>query len=56
MSRSKYFVWPAAFLLLTSASSCDFIEGVFKGGVYVGVFLVVIVIVIIAWLISRARR
>ncbi|MCL4641677.1 MULTISPECIES: hypothetical protein [Olivibacter] len=56
MSRSNYIIWPAAIILLTSISSCDFIAGVFKGGVYVGVFLVIIVIAIIVWLISKARR
>ncbi|MEH6305168.1 hypothetical protein RYH73_05910 [Olivibacter sp. CPCC 100613] len=55
MNRSNYIIWPAIIMLLTCMSSCDFIAGVFKGGVYVGVFLVIIVIAIIFWLISKAR-
>lgn len=56
MIRNNYISRFAALLLLTSLSSCDFIAGVFKGGVYVGVFLVIVVIAIILWLISRVRR
>jgi len=41
--------------LLTTLSSCDFIVGVFKGGVYVGIFIVLLVIALIWWLIARAR-
>lgn len=56
MKKIRYIIWPVAILLLTTVSSCDFIAGVFKGGVYVGVFLVLIAIAIIVWLVSRARK
>ncbi|MFC6099556.1 hypothetical protein [Olivibacter domesticus] len=56
MKRTQYIIWPVALLLLTTISGCDFIAGVFKGGVYVGVFLVLIVIAIIIWLVSRTKR
>jgi len=56
MEKTRYIIWPIAILLLTTISSCDFIASVFKGGVYVGVFLVLIAIAIIVWLVSRTRR
>jgi len=56
MNRSRFITWPAAMLLLTTISSCDFIAGVFKGGVYVGIFLVIVVVAIIIWLVTRIGR
>lgn len=43
-----------AFVL--SISSCQFIADVFKGGVYVGIFLVIAVIALIIWLLSKIVR
>ena len=47
-----------AFLLfiITTASSCQAIAGIFKAGVWVGVLLVVLVIGLIFWLIGRGRK
>lgn len=49
----------AVFLLLLismSMSSCAVVGGIFKAGMGVGIFLVVLVIVGIVFLISRSRR
>lgn len=40
-------------VLSVSISSCSVIEGIFKAGVGVGIFLVVIVLAIIAFVISK---
>lgn len=40
-------------VLLISVSSCSIIEGIFKAGVGVGIFIVVIVLAIIAFVISK---
>ncbi|WP_345230725.1 hypothetical protein [Olivibacter ginsenosidimutans] len=56
MNRVTYLIWSAAIVLLTCSSSCDFIAGVFKGGVYVGVFLVLLVLAIIIWLVTRIGK
>jgi hypothetical protein len=40
-------------VLSISISSCSVIEGIFKAGVGVGIFLVVIVLAIIAFVISK---
>ena len=42
-----------ALFLISSLSSCEFITGVFKGGVYVGVLMVVVVIVLVIWLLMK---
>ena len=44
------------FILLVSLSSCEAIEGIFKAGVWVGIIIVVGIIALIFWLISRFRR
>jgi len=37
-------------------SSCELAGDIFKGGVYVGIFLVVLVIVIILWIVRKIFR
>jgi hypothetical protein len=43
-------------LLLLTFSSCHLIGGIFKAGMGVGIFVVILIIVIIGWLISRSRN
>lgn len=40
-------------LLITLLSSCQLIADIFKGGVYVGIILVVVVIAIVLWILSK---
>lgn len=40
-------------LVLLTISSCSLIEGIFKAGVGVGIFIVVTILAIIAFIISR---
>lgn len=40
-------------VLSISVTSCSVIEGIFKAGVGVGIFLVVIVLAVIAFIISK---
>lgn len=39
--------------LLMLVSSCAAIEGIFKAGVWSGILLVVVVVAIVIWLISK---
>lgn len=41
-------------LFITGLSSCEVIGGIFKAGVGVGIFIVVFVVALIVFLISRA--
>jgi hypothetical protein len=41
------------FLAVLSLSSCEVVGGIFKGGVWTGVILVVGVIAVVIWLLSR---
>jgi hypothetical protein len=40
-------------VLLISVSSCSIIEGIFKAGVGVGIFFVVLVLAIVAFIVSK---
>jgi hypothetical protein len=42
--------------LMTFMSGCSAIEGIFKAGVWVGVLVVVGIIALILWLVSRAKK
>ena len=55
MKSNKLFM---VVLLLISAllSSCEAIADIFKAGVWVGVLIVVLVVGLIFWLISRAKK
>jgi len=44
------------FLVMFLFSSCDLVEGIFKAGMGVGIFLVLLVIALIIWIISRFRK
>jgi hypothetical protein len=37
-------------------AGCEIIGGIFKAGVWTGILLVAVVVGLIIWLISRARR
>jgi len=45
---------PLFLFIAITFSSCEVIGGIFKAGVWVGVLLVLLVIFIILWLVSRS--
>jgi len=53
MNIQKYFPLALVALLMTTLTSCAAIEGIFKAGVWSGVILVVVVLAIIIWVISK---
>lgn len=46
----------AMLIMAVLFSSCQAIEGIFKAGVWVGVIIVVAIIALIFWLISKAGK
>jgi len=56
MTRNKLIKLIPFFLLVLLLSSCSVIGGIFKAGVWVGVIGIVIVLIIIIWLVSKATR
>lgn len=49
----KYSALAIVALLATTLSSCELVEGIFKAGVWSGVIIVVVVLALIIWLISK---
>lgn len=52
----KLSVFPILFLLLSMLESCQVVGGIFKAGMWFGVIIVVAVIALVIWLISRAGK
>jgi cytosine/uracil/thiamine/allantoin permease len=53
MNSKRYFPLAIIALLTTTLASCSLIEGIFKAGVWSGVIIVVIVLALIIWLVSK---
>jgi cytosine/uracil/thiamine/allantoin permease len=49
----KYSIFTVLALLVTTLSSCELIEGIFKAGVWSGIIIVVVVLALIIWLVSK---
>lgn len=46
----------ALVMCITLLSSCSVVGGIFKAGMWWGIFLVAFVVFLILWLVSRGRR
>lgn len=53
MNIKRYFPLAFVALIMTTLSSCSLIEGIFKAGVWSGVIIVVVVLALIIWLVSK---
>ncbi|MDR3008575.1 MAG: hypothetical protein LBV59_11615 [Sphingobacterium sp.] len=48
--KLAYLLMSSSFFLLTG---CSVIEGIFKAGVWTGILIVVVVVALLIWLISK---
>ncbi|RZJ28524.1 MAG: hypothetical protein EOO48_09640 [Flavobacterium sp.] len=56
-NTKTYLLRTAALLVvLFSVTSCEAIGDIFKAGMGVGIFLVILVIALVVWLISKFRK
>jgi hypothetical protein len=51
----KNLSFVVAFLAVSLLSACDLITGIFKAGAYTGIFVVIVVIALIVFVISKFR-
>lgn len=49
----RFSLYALLLAVITTFSSCDLVYGVFKAGLWSGIIVVVLVVAIIFWLISR---
>jgi predicted cation transporter len=54
--KALRYTWIVLFLLMTTLTSCEAIGDIFQAGIGVGIFIVVLVVGLVIWLISRFRR
>ena len=45
-----------ALLLLVTLSSCSAIEGIFKAGMFTGILIIVVIVALLIWVISRVSK
>jgi hypothetical protein len=55
MDRARLLSVSVLLLLATQVAGCEVVAGIFKAGVWVGVIMVVLVIGVVAWLVSRVK-
>ncbi len=53
MNSMKNLIYPVLFLAMASLSGCELIGDIFKAGVWVGVLIVVGIIALIVFLVSK---
>jgi len=53
---NSFFIAALITFLMVFLSSCAAIAGIFKAGVWTGIIIVVVIIAIIIWIISRVTR
>lgn len=56
MKKLNLHTIPLFLVLMITASSCQAIAGIFKAGVWVGIVIVVIIIALILWVISKMKK
>ncbi len=56
MKKSNGILLAFLFAIITTLSSCEAIGGIFKAGIWVGVVVVVLIVGIILWIISKAKK
>jgi hypothetical protein len=55
-TMKKYLTLSFLLMLLMTATSCEVVGDIFKAGMGVGIFIVIAVIVLIVWIISRFKK
>lgn len=45
-----------AVILSTTLTSCEVVQGIFKAGFYTAFILIIVVVGLIIWLVTRFRR
>ena len=56
MTRSAAARLFLVLLLAVTASGCEVIAGIFKAGVWVGAIVVVLIVVLVLWIVGKARK
>jgi hypothetical protein len=52
----KNYAFPIAVFLLATLPGCEVVGGIFKAGVWSGIIIVIAVIILIFYLVSRIKK
>jgi len=53
MTTKRYFPLAIIAFLSTTLMSCELVKGIFKAGLWTGAIVVILVLALIIWLISK---
>jgi cytosine/uracil/thiamine/allantoin permease len=53
MIMKKYSSLALVAIFASTLTSCELVEGIFKAGVWTGIIVVVVVLALIIWLVSK---
>ncbi|KIO77582.1 hypothetical protein TH53_08645 [Pedobacter lusitanus] len=53
MNIKRYLPLAFVALIMTTLSSCQLVESIFKAGVWSGIIVVVVVLALIIWVVSK---
>ncbi|HKP32866.1 MAG TPA: hypothetical protein VJT83_09065 [Chitinophagaceae bacterium] len=56
MKQQNAVIYSSLILLAMTLTSCEVVGGIFKAGIWTGIIVVVLVVVLIFWLINRGRK
>jgi uncharacterized membrane protein YvlD (DUF360 family) len=56
MSKQRLFPLVISMAVVFLLSGCTVVEGIFKAGMWWAFFLVAVVVVLILWIIAKARK
>jgi hypothetical protein len=56
MKKLNFPVLAALAMIMFTTSSCEVVGGIFKAGMWTGIIVIVLIVVLVIWLIGRSRK
>ena len=56
ISKKKLSLLTLLVILAVSSAGCEVVGGIFKAGMWVGVIMVALILVVIFWIMGKVRR
>lgn len=56
MKKFNLSLLSVLMIIMFTASSCEVVGGIFKAGIWTGVIIIVLIVVLVLWLIGKTRR
>ncbi|HVJ26160.1 MAG TPA: hypothetical protein VM493_01420 [Vicinamibacterales bacterium] len=56
ISKKNHSLLTLLVILAVSSAGCEVVGGIFKAGMWVGVIMVALILVVIFWIMGKVRR